>query len=150
MCVEATTPLPTAGSNEPVVASSPSVSLSTSQLASHRPFTPINISALKTELSKHPDREFVSFLLDGLSHGFRIGYTGPRDTLISSNLSSALNQPEIVSQYLSRECEHGHTAGPYETPPCSPFRSAGVGVVPKKSGGHRLIVHLSAPNGCKS
>ena len=28
-----------------------------------------------------------------------------------------------------------------------PFRSAGVGVVPKKSGSHRLIMHLSAPYG---
>ena len=41
----------------------------------------------------------------------------------------------------------GHTAGPFDESPCIPFYFAGVGVVPKKSGGHRLIVHLSAPYG---
>lgn len=95
----------------------------------------------------HPDPEFVAYLLHGLSNGFRIGYTGPRDTLISNNLASAHSQPDIVSSYLSKECSLGHTAGPYDIPPCLPFRSAGIGVVPKKSGGHRLIVHLSAPQG---
>ena len=58
-----------------------------------------------------------------------------------------MENPYIVDDYLANECICGHTAGPFDTPPCMPFRSAGVGVVPKKSGGHRLIVHLSAPHG---
>jgi len=120
---------------------------SSAPLSEHRPVTPICIAALEAELSTHPDNTFVSALLDGLHNGFRIGYNGPRNSLISNNLSSACDQPAIVSDYLSKECSRGHTAGPYVAPPCLPFRSAGIGVVPKKSGGHRLIVHLSAPHG---
>ena len=116
-------------------------------LSSHTPRTPIDIPELAAELSLHPDSSFRSFLLHGLTHGFRIGYNGPRDFLISKNLSSAIENPEIVDNYLADECVRGHTAGPFDTPPCMPFRSAGLGVVPKKSGGHRLIVHLSAPYG---
>ena len=85
--------------------------------------------------------------MHGLTHGFRTGYDGPREFLISKNLSSAMENPYIVDDYLANECICGHTAGPFDTPPCMPFRSAGVRVVPKKSGGHRLIVPLSAPHG---
>ena len=52
-----------------------------------------------------------------------------------------------MSEYLAKECARGHSAGPFFRSPCVPFRSAGIGVVPKKSGGRRLIVHLSAPAG---
>ena len=38
-------------------------------------------------------------------------------------------------------------AGPYSSPPYSAFRSAWVGVVQKKSGGCRIIVHFSVPEG---
>ena len=137
---ESTQPL-----NAPRLLAAPSVPLT--EMAGHRPFTLVNISALETELARHPDRLFVDNLLDGMLHGFRIGYNGPRDSLISPNLRSALDNPTIVHEYLSKECERGHTAGPFSNPPCMPFRSAGIGVVPKKSGGHRLIVHLSAPAG---
>ena len=37
-------------------------------------------------------------------------------------------------------------AGPYSTPPYSNLRCSGIGVVPKKDGGWRLINHLSAPS----
>ena len=71
--------------------------------------------------------------MHGLTHGFRIGYNGPCDFLISKNLSSAMENPYIDDDYLANECICGHTAGPFDmcTPPCMPFRSAGVGVVPK-------------------
>ena len=54
---------------------------------------------------------------------------------------------EVVDQYLATECSRGHTAGPFNAPPFVHLRTSGVGVVPKKSGGHRLIMHLSAHDG---
>ena len=36
-------------------------------------------------------------------------------------------------------------AGLIWQPPFANSRSAGIGVIPKKPGGHRLIVHLSVP-----
>ena len=38
-------------------------------------------------------------------------------------------------------------AGPYTCPPYPNLRCSGLGVVPKKDGGWRLIYHLSAPSG---
>ena len=38
-------------------------------------------------------------------------------------------------------------AGPYPTPPLPLLRCSGLGVVPKKDGGWRVIYHLSAPHG---
>ena len=82
-----------------------------------------------------------------MRNGFCIGFNGPREDLIPSNLLSSRSYPNIVSTHFNKESSHGHTIGPYPSPPCSPFRSAGVGLVPKKSGGHRIIVHLTVPDG---
>ena len=38
-------------------------------------------------------------------------------------------------------------AGPYSLPPLPNLRCSGLGVVPKKDGGWRVIYHLSAPHG---
>ena len=116
-------------------------------LPTHTPHTPIVLQALEIELLAHPDPAFVAHLLDGLRYGFRVGYDGPRHSLLCENLASAFVSPEIVSAYLAKEVQLGHTAGPFWQPPFANFRSAGIGVIPKKSGGHRLIVHLSAPAG---
>ena len=124
------------------------VSSSPAPQQKHAPATPVCVSALERELANHPDQKFVHNLIEGLQSGFHIGYCGPRTPLISRNLKSALDNPSIVSDYLAQEVSLGHTAGPFTSAPFSDFRSAGIGVVPKKSGGHRLIVHLSAPAGC--
>ena len=113
----------------------------------HYPSTPVHVSALEAELVNHPDTECVNSLISGMRHGFCIGYDGPCDTLISPNLSSATDNPSLISEYLANECALGHTAGPFDVCPFDPFQSAGIGIVPKKSGGFRLIVHLSAPLG---
>ena len=34
-----------------------------------------------------------------------------------------------------------HTRDAFDTPPFLPLRTSGTGVVPKKDGGHRLIMH---------
>ena len=116
-------------------------------LAAHCVYTPLSASAFESELANFPNPVVANYILNGLRYGFRIGFTGPRISLISKNLRSAYSEPQIVSQYLAKECELHHTAGPFPSPPCDPFRTAGIGVVPKKSGGNCLIVHLSAPHG---
>ena len=116
-------------------------------LSEHTPSTPIDTDYFENELAQHPDKEFVQHLLHGLRNGFEIGFEGERFSVLSPNLPSALEHPDVVSAHLASECSRGHTAGPYPAPPCSPLRTSGIGVVEKKSGGHRLIVHLSAPAG---
>lgn len=36
--------------------------------------TPLRVDVWERELSGHPDRTFVAYLLRGITHGFRIGF----------------------------------------------------------------------------
>ena len=98
-------------------------------------------------LHNHPDPTFVESLLWLLRHGFNLGYTGACCFCLSSNLKSALEHKVIVQQGLDLECERGHMAGPCKDPPLPTLQCSGVGVVPKKNGSWRLIMHLSTPRG---
>ena len=58
----------------------------------------------------HPSRDFfqhtltrllyLAELIHALTHGFNIGYTGPRTALIAPNLCSAMEHPHIVDEAL--------------------------------------------------
>lgn len=86
-------------------------------------------------------------MLHDLTYGSRIGFTGARSGFISPNLRSAREHPEVISSSLRKELQLGRIAGPYKNPPHPALRCSGLGVVPKKTGGHRTIMHLSAPLG---
>lgn len=98
-------------------------------------------------MADHPDGTLSSYILEGLQHGFNIGYTGARYYHRSSNLTSAHQQRAFVSRKLAEACAAGEVAGPYSEPPFQHLRCSGLGTVPKKSGSLRLIHHLSAPTG---
>ena len=139
---------PTRPRNAQPASSSMSTPSSYLPLSAHKPHTPIIISALKIELESHPDDQLVASLLHDLEFGFRIGFGNClSESFLSRNLSSAADNAEVVDDYLRQECERGHTAGPFEEPPVLPIHTSGIGVEPKKSGGVRLIMHLSAPAG---
>ena len=116
-------------------------------IAAHRPWTPVHLDRLKVSLRRHPDQDFVQSLLHDMRYGAVIGYTGDRSHLITPNLPSATLSPASVSEYLRAECAAGRMAGPYTYLPFAHLRCSGVGLVPKKSGKLRLIMHLSAPAG---
>lgn len=65
--------------------------------------TPINVRRLEETLINHPDQEFVSKLCNNLRYGADVGFTGRRVARFSRNLPTALSQPNIVSENLSRE-----------------------------------------------
>ena len=90
-------------------------------------------------------RSFVNTLLHNMRYGARIGYAGDRSFLIANNLCFAYTSPNHVSEYLAVECAEGRMAGPYPSLPHPSLRCSGIGLVPKKSGKLRLIMHLSAP-----
>ena len=108
--------------------------------------TPINVQRLEETLTNHPDREFVSKLCNNLRYGADVGFTGRRVARFSRNLPTALSQPNIVSENLSREVALGRVAGPFPTPPLPNFQVSPIGLVPKKhSTKFRTIFHLSFP-----
>ena len=116
-------------------------------LLEHHPESPVVSTRLQWELRQHPDRDFVRNLIDTISHGAALGYQGPRKFSIATNLASAFEHPEVIDAQIQKECDKGHIAGPYDSPPLENLQCSGVGVVPQKNGTWRMIMHLSAPLG---
>ena len=114
-------------------------------LDKHAPRTPIDVSQLEYELRSHPNQAWCSGLIKSLRHGVRIGFQGQRTTRTNRNLHSAFHHPGVIDKELQKECARGRMAGPYQDPPLTNLQCAGVGVVPKKDGSWRMIMHLSAP-----
>ena len=109
--------------------------------------TPVNSPLLASLLTGHPNSDFTTYLLQGLTRGFKVGCTGPHYPLPSSNLRSALARPQVIDKYLEAECQAGHTLGPFPSPPLPSFVVNPLGAVPKKrSAKWCLIMHLSCVN----
>ncbi|XP_063059122.1 uncharacterized protein LOC134452589 [Engraulis encrasicolus] len=116
-------------------------------LKSH-PSTPISVPSLSRLLATHPDPVFTDYLLTGLSQGFRVGVSSPLSTpYVARNLRSALSEPDVVTDLLSKELNKGYIVGPFSAPPFNPFRVNSLGVATRKySGKKRLIFDMSSPH----
>eukprot|EP00731_Ephydatia_muelleri_P011872 Em0006g766a len=70
--------------------------------------TPLFHDAWVAALSSHPDRNFVTYICTGLRDGFRIGFarTAPLRSA-SANMFSAVQHPEIIDEYISKELRVG-------------------------------------------
>ena len=90
----------------------------------------------------------VNILISGFSRGFPLHFQGEIHQLLPKNLTSALDNPEIVDMKLGKELAAHRLAGPFSSPPFDSFRVSPLGLVPKKTpGDFRLIHHLSFPKG---
>ena len=112
--------------------------------------TPLRSALWEKELEDHPDQVFASYVVKGIKQGFRVGYDHSKPLVsCSNNLVSALQHPDVVSNYLEQELllDRMVVVHPEEVPyihcHISPF-----GVIPKKAkpGQWRLIVDLSSPS----
>ena len=103
------------------------------------------MTRLESTLEDHPDQFLVLTLCNTFKYGADIGYNGLRFARFSKNLPTALAQPDIVHENLSKEVALGRLAGPFSTP----FRNlqvSPIGLVPKKhTNKFRTIFHLSFP-----
>ena len=107
--------------------------------------TPLRLQQFAEELKFHTDPNWVKEILKGIDKGVSLGYHGLRCQCISRNLASASQHPQIIDEELSREVRARRIVGPFDTPPIPNLQCSGVGVIPKKTGGWRMIMHLSAP-----
>ena len=112
----------------------------------HRGRTPLRHSHFGRELANHPNKAWVSWLLQAIRTGVPLGYTGPRGPSTAPNLISAHQHPHIVTAELQKECAAGRILGPLSSP-LPNLKCSGVGVVPKKNGKWHMIHHLFAPRG---
>ena len=112
--------------------------------------TPLIVPAWNQLLLHHQDRRLVQFFLQGVSEGFRIGFSSPLWKLRSArrNMPSALDHPEVVDQYLSIEVNERRVAGPFPSQACVGHVSR-FGIIPKSHQPNkwRLIFDLSHPKG---
>ena len=69
---------------------------------------PLHASTLINELAAQPDQNFVHELIHNIQHGCSIGYNGPQFVHCSKNLPSAYQQPLILDNALTQECNAGH------------------------------------------
>ncbi len=112
--------------------------------------TPLKWQQWEKDLGEHPDKEWVEFLVRGLRRGFRLGHDQDRSRLGSQtgSMYEASQHRDIITNYLQNELQERRiwrVDGDTVEVQCSPF-----GVIPKKGkpGRWRLIVNLSAPEGC--
>ena len=101
-------------------------------------------------LASHPDKAFPSYLLDGLQHGFRVGYAAKTPLRpVQGNLPSASLHPEVIDTYIADEVREGRMLGPFRPGQIPNLHVNRMGVVPKghSPGRFRLITDLSFPEG---
>ena len=108
--------------------------------------TPLNVSAWREALSQHPDQTLASYIINGLSKGFRIGFDRSHPLVsVHRNLPSATEQEDVFARYLENEVTLGRIIGPFQ--PCPAWHINRVGVIPKghTPGKWRMITDLSHP-----
>ena len=111
------------------------------------PVTSVRVDRLDFLLHGY-DHDSKRFLIDGFTFGFRLGFMGDKRYLESSNLKSALSQPQDLSAKLDKERAAGRIAGLFSSPPFPYFPCSPLGIIPKKDlSEFRLIHHLSYPKG---
>ena len=115
--------------------------------------TQLQPDAWENALRTHPDRAFGRFVVEGLCQGFRIGFN--RQTPLQPalrNMQSALDHPEVIDNYLRKECTLGSMLGPIIPEVLAMLSESQInrfGVIPKghNTGKWRLISDLSYPPG---
>ena len=108
--------------------------------------SPLRVEAWSQELARHPDRFYVTYLLEGTAKGFRIGFNR-RCSLHPCAVNMPTQNPLVILDYLQQEVQLGRTLRHGTRSPN--IHLSPLGVIPKKHkpGKWRLIVDLSSPAG---
>ena len=111
--------------------------------------TPLIVGAWSELLRDHTDRAFVRYIINGLTDGFRIGFSRKSPlTSARSNMPSAALHPQVISDYLAKELALDRMLGPFPLTGWSgELHINRFGVIPKghNTGKWRLITDLSFP-----
>ena len=110
--------------------------------------SPLHLNNFHKYLSNHPDQVWCSKPLNGIEHGMNIGFDDERTSIISDNCKSALDNPEVITEYLANVVAAGHKAGPFTQPPFLDFVGLPMDIVTKKHlfpVKYRIIHDLSWP-----
>ena len=110
--------------------------------------TPVNVHNFYKALANYPNTELKTYLIDGLTNGFSIGFNDTAHAPTQpNNLLSATQHSKEVTKALQKEIQRGHTSGPFLHPPWKDLHCSPLGSREKKDGSRRLIMDLSQPQG---
>lgn len=109
--------------------------------------TPIDIQKFLSLLEHYSNEYDKTILTFGFKFGFKVGYDGPRVPTSCNNMVSAYLHEKPLAEKILKELKLGRVAGPFSFRPLQNLRISPIGIVPKKSGGWRLIHNLSYPSG---
>ena len=110
----------------------------------------LNVDQFCRELSCHPNPQLVSSVLDGICHGFKLGFSHLQPLrLAKRNKPSTYEHLTVIDEYLANEVSVGRVAGPFASPPFPFLHVSSFGVIPKRGqpGKWHLIMDLSSPGG---
>ena len=105
--------------------------------------TPLVWAKWARYLEAHPDQDYAAYIVQGLQEGFRIGFDHQRHNCrkAKQNMVSAREKPEVVREYLGKECAEGRVLDPLDPDQYPGVHVSRFGVIPKGSTGKwRLIV----------
>ena len=87
-------------------------------------------------------------MIKGLWRGFDLEYSGPFEPRTPDNLSTAVQDPQLIKDKLQKEVKLGRMVGPFKEPPFPNLICSPVSLVPKKESSELcMIMHLSYPYG---
>ena len=111
-------------------------------------FTPLNIHQWTQQLQSHPDGRFFSYIIQGISSGFRIGFNRSH-TVLSAFSNLPTSNDSIIEDYLEREVALSRMWKFPRNYSIPGTHISPLGLVPKKNkpGKWRLIMDLSSPPG---
>ena len=120
----------------------------------HSSFTPtvapLQAQQFSGKLQFHPNRQQADFVLDGIRHGFKFGFSHTQQLKpAKKNKSSADQHASVINEYLTHEVFWGRVAGLFDSPPLLSLQVSSFGVIPKRGqvGKWRLIVDIHSPTG---
>lgn len=96
--------------------------------------TPVLVEKLAFYLEGY-DAKISQELVAGFVYGFRLHFQGIQQGQFSSNLQSALQNPETVDRKLAKEICEGRIRGPFVQPPFYNLKVSPLGIIPKKTAG---------------
>jgi hypothetical protein len=120
--------------------------------ATTEPPTPVNrVKLIQLLHETKYDAQEIKFLDEGFHFGFRTGFQGEEQELMSSNSMSTREHPDAVSKKILREIELGRIAGPFKYKPFTNFKVSPLALREKQQQGeYRLLHNLSYPYDEKS
>ena len=111
--------------------------------------SPLRWKEWDTRLTLYPDQSLRSYIVEGIRYGFRVGYNYDAIRRPSKgNMKSALDNPEVIRDYLHMELKEGRIVGPLDPEKHPDIHTSRFGVIPKSTPGKwRLIVDMSLSEG---